>query len=1466
MSQQRLQKYELVPPKNLAPFHRFSTELGYPDFYPPKPGQDEDQMTEENVKRGFVDVPFVKNEFFPAHDILSEQLRDPNILKNLGDFMTDVMRRKNETNTFQGSSQFIVPTIVWVPSEERDKWLNDLAGNVPLKILAKNVPKGIDGINLLDLVTQNRVPLARATWFTKIVGINHRLQNHHRSAATEYTKNWTLTFNTFIRKQSSNYDPAKWKYWHVLKAQNRSQFIILLAKWQFDEQLLDQRLLRWTLENLIQADHWQTAMWLWLVQQFLSEFQRSRTLMRLLIETIIKKLQDMNQNQAVSNKLGLVIKKMKNMLLALFLTTPDMFVFPVCWNTYKELLRCVLLEDSSTDTPISKDLKRQRERYYEMVRSRNEMFDEKKLNPLGMGNLQEALLYRMISILDKVNCLNDYHSITKKYFRMNGNFLMEREISTLIYTLCYWAITSFREGDFRVYSASTILDIWKNEVSAEEKLEQRQSTIQSSLVEFLDVYPLGKNELKEEEELEMLSRLFGELTRNGHFSYQRYLQRLIARGDVRHEKRNTERSLRHLRYVKWFAIYEPELHDLNQRWHILYGVNIKDTTDEREFDTFVNIISKKLPNMLSPKANDFDAPMVDDPISDFTYSLNFDNKSLDFIKHTTKFCQLRVIQEFLTPSVKQFVQNAPIDVHNWRNPTQPGSSLLNARQLATIIQVIELTKDYSSLLELIIWVLENSMERSIFPLIVDTIKRHERIWEAMNKSDVVFDVLMKKNDQLREKRKTEICIVKYLLNIVHDDKKLKSEMEEYPNMSQLSEAIRRHKNRLGSDIDHLLNQTDGFKISNVDERLFDSETVDGYLYHILMACTDVIHLHARNYADLVDARKLLDIFGDLLRDVGDRATNGFDTVFKNWLNINIRADDDDSLLRQHSTYRLLIFFIILVVRHLVKMETVLEYLVEKNLSRLSDKLLSQKKLDPDGIVECQNLVILLRLLLMHHEHRDLIPLTIMEIQTLQSICESFIHNKEFIIIISSIFHKLAIIENSIEPDNDLVIELRNIRIDFAQVYWFRQLCIANVDNVYNNFVKGNKRLINNKEIERRMIDIIQSGLGNPNDGINGHSISFCFANLHKIFSTVNLWNIQKSRVEFYMCMDKILLLSDAFRSGSILSPILPYNIKESDDDSIMEGSEEEMDKMKRVIEYFWQKLVLQGNKDCLVISHIIQGIREDIASELMERGLVVLERCDELIAGIEEVFRALLLSIGDNKKLEFSKALLSQVQRINDENKSDTYVSCVMARIKLFVLVANVLAARVTAVVTSNKPDLAKLHPEYDLIMKWVILLINLLCDERIHQNGGGANNFDLVLDIVSFLLDEMGKNARAIIVAELKRYQFNVPAIWSNRIKRVLPLKIPQETLGERKHQLDAWQLIEGIGENDDLNNSSIDLSWYDAKVYPRPSKRLKRIDEYEDYNIDLNKKYEEEDRIFVDYNILNMENIQNYLITYLL
>jgi hypothetical protein len=64
-------------------------------------------------------------------------------------------------------------------------------------------------------------------------------------------------------------------------------------------------------------------------------------------------------------------------------------------------------------------------------------------------------------------------------------------------------------------------------------------------------------------------------------------------------------------------------------------------------------------------------------------------------------------------------------------------------------------------------------------------------------------------------------------------------------------------------------------------------------------------------------------------------------------------------------------------------------------------------------------------------------------------------------------------------------------MDFAQVYWFRQLCIANVDNVYDRFVKGNKKPNINKEVKKRMIEIVQSGLGNFSYN-NGKKFSLLF--------------------------------------------------------------------------------------------------------------------------------------------------------------------------------------------------------------------------------------------------------------------------------------------------------------------------------------------------------------------------------------
>ncbi|CAH1771266.1 6432_t:CDS:2, partial [Entrophospora sp. SA101] len=132
----------------------------------------------------------------------------------------------------------------------------------------------------------------------------------------------------------------------------------------------------------------------------------------------------------------------------IFLSIPDMFVFPSCWNTYKDLLINILLEDAKSGTcnPVfAKKLRCQIEKFIEVVRARNEVLNEKKGNTFERKNLKEIKLSRIINILDKIGPKTDYDVVTSEYFCIKNKFpLLEEEITTSICSLCFWAVTNLR--------------------------------------------------------------------------------------------------------------------------------------------------------------------------------------------------------------------------------------------------------------------------------------------------------------------------------------------------------------------------------------------------------------------------------------------------------------------------------------------------------------------------------------------------------------------------------------------------------------------------------------------------------------------------------------------------------------------------------------------------------------------------------------------------------------------------------------------------------------------------------------------------------------------------------------------------------------------------------------------------------------------------------------------------------------
>lgn len=94
--------------------------------------------------------------------------------------------------------------------------------------------------------------------------------------------------------QSNHHDntPKPW-----VTPENRARFeqrwsySVRLARWQYFEGLLDQRtFLRWTLDTLAGSGSFE-VMWLVLtgiIQDYIDEYKRNRTLTKLLIETLIK--------------------------------------------------------------------------------------------------------------------------------------------------------------------------------------------------------------------------------------------------------------------------------------------------------------------------------------------------------------------------------------------------------------------------------------------------------------------------------------------------------------------------------------------------------------------------------------------------------------------------------------------------------------------------------------------------------------------------------------------------------------------------------------------------------------------------------------------------------------------------------------------------------------------------------------------------------------------------------------------------------------------------------------------------------------------------------------------------------------------------------------------------------------------------------------------------------------------------
>jgi len=202
-----IQLWRSAPPGWLDRTHA-SSDLGYPGFHPPRPGQEEDLLSDKYIRDGFSSASNVAAETFSALGLAKEAIADSSLFGQVEELAARVLARRRERVKDIPPWNFKLPGRAVFNDKRRLNWIKDLADpQIPLQKLGRSVPSGIKGHDLLDMLSNNNVSIPRALWYIRVLGGNETQQGIRSRTSqdnSQYSIEWTLTLTTYVRKLLSD--------------------------------------------------------------------------------------------------------------------------------------------------------------------------------------------------------------------------------------------------------------------------------------------------------------------------------------------------------------------------------------------------------------------------------------------------------------------------------------------------------------------------------------------------------------------------------------------------------------------------------------------------------------------------------------------------------------------------------------------------------------------------------------------------------------------------------------------------------------------------------------------------------------------------------------------------------------------------------------------------------------------------------------------------------------------------------------------------------------------------------------------------------------------------------------------------------------------------------------------------------------------------------------------------------------
>ncbi|EGO25090.1 hypothetical protein SERLADRAFT_368519 [Serpula lacrymans var. lacrymans S7.9] len=727
--------YESHPPQWLPRTHK-SADVGYPGFYPPRPGQDEDILSEANVKNGFVLAASVQSEYSTTTDTIKQDVTknifDENAVMDLENLMNEIFSRRVENIPLIPPSTFKIPSRVTANDAKRQAWFADLANpDVPLYKLGKSVPHGAKGHDLLDLLHTNNVAIHRAVWFLRVFGANETagLRNKPSYNPTQYSVDWAIVVTSYLKKQLADIAlPSaprpglniKQTFKGVLSDADtkerwisRFTYCLKLLKTFYSEGLVDNRIfLVWLVQQMSSCNLAQAGFVARLADEYLDGLLGNRALARPFVEACLTKLSEIHTTFAQNHLMDLE-GLLKTLLQRICMTLSDAFVSPSVWTAHSSLIT-EALSSNLAGQPGGDQLQSHKDVLSILL---DNLTDIKRRNEAMLfRNLPPRALARMGSVVADIQVLNSISSTTdlESVAFFDDASDAASTFGEKLDILLTWSVTPLQYGEHRPYAAITLLRRWRERNgnrAIRRDVSSPEAFLQDQLFDWLDSSDIAG----EPGNLRSVAVLFGKFVKHELFSYANYVTRLIARGEPSLSY-TQEPGSRHRDFLRWIPIHELTPSLVNQRKVTLHGARARETPEDLSEREIRREIRAVLPIVFGGVSH----PQFD--------SIAAFRESCPTLLVAPRFEQVRTYKQWFLP--------------NFRNHAQGSVNQENLlKSYCTAVELLDMTKCFGSMLELSLIILEHASSVDLLTAVNETFHRFATIWTSMNVTGTITAAL-----------------------------------------------------------------------------------------------------------------------------------------------------------------------------------------------------------------------------------------------------------------------------------------------------------------------------------------------------------------------------------------------------------------------------------------------------------------------------------------------------------------------------------------------------------------------------------------------------------------------------------------------------------------------------------------------------------------------------------------------------